>query len=406
MTQNIKKKVAWLYTHLLFWTGGTRFILEVAQRLQKNWDITVIVEKASPEIKEEFSRQGVEVKEIGFSTSTNLSYWLLFPWMLLVNEKRIKLATLDTDIIIAGIFPMNVIASRIGKPTIQNSWEPFAFFHDTRMISGFALSKRLLINMLALLYSRMDINATRKSDIITTLNHSTEEWIRKIYDREVVKTYMGVDTDFFRPVPVDLPAGKYEEKIVLHSTDYTLMKGTVFLIEALPLITRRIKNVKIIITHTSENQKERLNLLKLAEKLGVDRYIEFIGTVPYSKLPEYYSLAHLVAFTGHPESIGTTASLTVLEAMACETPVVRSIGCTEEVENGVSGILVDPRNKVSLAEAIIKILIDEELAKKMGREGRRRVSTLYNWNNTSRIFSDVILELIAAAKLDERSVIL
>lgn len=394
MTQNRKKKVAWLYTHLLFWTGGTRFILEVAQRLQKNWDITVIVEKTSPEIKDEFSRQGVEVNEIGFSTSTNLSYWLLFPWMLHINEKRIKLATLDTDIIIAGIFPMNVIASRIGKPTIQNSWEPFAFFYDTRMISGFTLSKRILINMLALAYSRMDINATRKSDIITTLNRSTEEWIRRIYDREVVKTYMGVDTDFFRPVPVDLPSGKYEERIVLHSTDYTLMKGTVFLIEALPLITRRVKNVKIIITNTAEDQKERLILLKLANRLGVDRNIEFVGTVPYSKLPEYYSRAHLVAFTGHPESIGTTASLTVLEAMACETPVVRSVGCSEEVENGVSGILVDPRDKVGLAEAIIKILLDEELAEKMGREGRRRVCTLYNWNNTSRIFSDVISKLI------------
>ena len=46
-----KKRVAWLYSHLLFWTGGTRFILEVTRRLQKNWDITVIVEKASAEIK-------------------------------------------------------------------------------------------------------------------------------------------------------------------------------------------------------------------------------------------------------------------------------------------------------------------------------------------------------------------
>ncbi len=399
MTQNRKKRVAWLYSHLLFWTGGTRFILEVTRRLQKNWDITVIVEKASAEIKKEFNKYGIEVKEIGFSTSTSLIYWLLFPLELLVDEKRIKIATLDTDIIIAGIFPMNVIASRLGKPFIQNCWEPFAFFYDTRMIRGFALSKRLLINMLALLYSRMDINGTRKSDIITTLNHSTEEWIKKIYGREGVKTYMGVDTDFFRPVPVNVPAGT-ADRIVLHSTDYTLLKGTVYLIEALPLIADRVKNVKIIITHTVENEKERMTLLKKANRLGVDRNIEFVGTVPYSKLPEYYSLADIVAFTGHPESVGTTASLTVLEAMACETPVVRSTGCREEVEDGVSGILVDPRDKVRLANAIVKILLDKELAEKMGREGRRRVCTLYNWNNTCKVFSDIITKLTGLGRGD------
>ena len=399
MSQNRKKRVAWLYSHLLFWTGGTRFILEVTRRLQKNWDITVIVEKASPEIKKEFNQYGIDVKEIGFSTSTSLYYWLLFPWMLLIDEKRIKTATLDTDIIIAGIFPMNVIASRLGKPFIQNCWEPFAFFYDTQMIKGFTLSKRILINMLALFYTHMDINGTRKSDLITTLNHSTEEWIKKIYGREGVKTYMGVDTDFFRPVPVNVPAGT-ADRIVLHSTDYTLLKGTVYLIEALPLIADRVKNVRIIITHTVENEKERTTLLKKANRLGVDRNIEFVGTVPYSKLPEYYSLADLVAFTGHPESVGTTASLTVLEAMACETPVVRSTGCTEEVEDGVSGILVDPRDKVRLADAITKILLDKELAEKMGREGRRRVCTLYNWDNTCKVFSDTITELTGEGRGD------
>ena len=143
-----------------------------------------------------------------------------------------------------------------------------------------------------------------------------------------------------------------------------------------------------------------MTLLKKANRLGVDRNIEFVGTVPYSKLPEYYSLADIVAFTGHPESVGTTASLTVLEAMACETPVVRSTGCREEVEDGVSGILVDLEDKVRLANAIVKILLDKELAEKMGREGRRRVCTLYNWNNTCKVFSDIITKLTGLGRGD------
>ncbi len=393
MRRERKIKVIWLYSHLLFWTGGTRFVLEVTKRLQTLWDVKVIVEKASPEIKREFKQYGVEVREIGVLTSTSLIYWLFFPVMFKVHGGRIRKATYDADIVISGMFPMNAIASLLDKPTIQNCWEPFAFFHDKEMINGFSLTKRMLIQILAILYTHLDMRGTQNSDVITTLNHSTEEWNRKIYGRGGVKTYMGVDAEFFRPVPV-LPSRKNGKKIILHSTDYTLMKGTKYLIEALPLVIDKVGNLKIIITHTVENKKQRENLFSRAKEIGVDKYMEFAGTVPFTKLPEYYSLADLVVFTGHPESIGTTASMTVLEAMACETPVVRSIGCTEEVEDGVSGVLVDPRDKVKLADAIIKILLNEDMARKMAKEGRRRACMVYNWDNTCKIFSDVIESLI------------
>ena len=393
MGQNKKKKIVWLYTHLLFWTGGTRFVLEVTKRLKGFYDICIIVEKASPEIKNECRQNGIEVREIGLLTSTSLIYWLIFPLMLKLHERRIRKEIMDADIVISGMFPMNVIATRLEKPTIQNCWEPFAFFYDEQMINGFSFSKRTLLRMLAVLYSRLDIAATRKSNVVTTLNYSTEEWVRRVYGRSGIKTYMGVDTDFFMPTSTSL-SKKKGKKVILHSTDYTLMKGTGYLIEALPLIVEKMVDVKVLITNTVENEKERTGILKRAEMLEVDKYIEFIGTVPYKKLPEYYSFADLVAFTGHPESIGTTASLSVLEAMACETPVVRSTGCDEEVEDGISGILVDPRNKVKLADAIIKILSDEDLAKKMGKEGRNRVLTIYNWDSVSRRFSEVISELI------------
>jgi len=399
VTANRKKSVTWLYSHLLFWTGGTRFILEVTRRLHQSFDVNIIVEKSSPEVKKEFNRYGIEVKEIGFSTSTSPFYWLFFPWMLRIDEKWIKRETENSDVIISGIFPMNVVASRLNKPTIQNCWEPFAFFYDTPMIKGFTLPKRLFIKIIAALYSHMDITGTGKSDVITTLNHATEEWLRKIYGRGGVKTYMGVDTDFFRPVTVTSHDKRWTgNKIIMHSTDYTRLKGTAYLIEAIPIVTRRVKDIKVIITHTVENKNERNRLLRRARELGVDKVIEFIGTLPYEKLPEYYSIADLVAFTGHPESVGTTASLTVLEAMACGTPVVRSIGCNEEVEDGVSGILVDPRDRVKLAGAITEILLDKTLAQRMGIEGRRRVSTLYNWDHTCKVFSDIITGLIEKRK--------
>lgn len=393
MGQRKKKKVVWLYTHFLFWTGGTRFVVEVTKRLQQSLDVKIIVEKASLDIKRECERNGTEIKEIGSLTSTSPIYWLFFPFMLWLYEKRIRKETDDADVVISGMFPMNSIATRLNKPTIQNCWEPFAFFYDNHFINGFPLPKRIFIRMLIVLYKHLDMNGIKNSDVITTLNRTTEDLIGKIYERDAIKTYMGVDTDFFRPVTI-IPSNGNKEKIIMHSTDYTMMKGTRFIIEALPLVKDKISEVKLIITHTANDPKERANLLNKARTLRVDKNIEFVGTVPYSKLPEYYSRADLVAFTGHPECLGPTASLTVLEAMACETPVVRSIASSEEVEDGVSGFLVDPRDKFRLAAVIVKLLSNKDLARKMGQEGRKRVLTMYNWENTSNIFSEVISGLL------------
>ena len=118
MGQNKKKKIVWLYSHFLFRTGGTRFILEVTKRLHKSWDVKIVVERASPEIINECKQHRTKITEIGSLTSTSPIYWLLFPLMLKIYEKRIRMETEDADVVISGIFPMNFIYLFINKTTI------------------------------------------------------------------------------------------------------------------------------------------------------------------------------------------------------------------------------------------------------------------------------------------------
>src|SRR3989304_3009621 len=162
-----KKKVVWLYSHLLYRTGGTRFILEVTRRLQKSWDVSIIVEKASPEIKNEFKQNGINISEIGYLTSISPIYWLFFPLMLRINENRIKKETNDADVIISGMFPMNFITTKLNKPTIQNCWEPYALFHDKHYINGFTLLQSLFIRIFAVLYKHKDMSSCTKTDIMS-----------------------------------------------------------------------------------------------------------------------------------------------------------------------------------------------------------------------------------------------
>ena len=71
----------------------------------------------------------------------------------------------------------------------------------------------------------------------------------------------------------------------------------------------------------------------------------------------------------------------VLEAMACAKPVVatRDGGPAEAIEDGQSGILVKYGSVREIGEAVIRVLQDNNLAREMGRRGRKTVLKDFTW---------------------------
>jgi len=76
----------------------------------------------------------------------------------------------------------------------------------------------------------------------------------------------------------------------------------------------------------------------------------------------------------------------LLEAMACERPVVatRAGGAPEVVEDGVTGILVEPGRPDQIADALDRLARDPELRSRMGRAGRSRVEQRFLAKETAR----------------------
>jgi glycosyltransferase involved in cell wall biosynthesis len=84
--------------------------------------------------------------------------------------------------------------------------------------------------------------------------------------------------------------------------------------------------------------------------------------------------------------------------MACELPVV---ACTagalpEVVGDDGAGILVPPRDARALAGAILRLLKDPELRRKMGKNARDRVLKLFTWEKAARQMVEVYQEAIDA----------
>jgi len=160
-------------------------------------------------------------------------------------------------------------------------------------------------------------------------------------------------------------------------------KGVDAVLRALPSILHAVPEVRYLIVGDGP---WRLQLQALARELGVAKHVLFVGAVEHDSpnLPRYYSACDLYVMPsrslpghGEVESFG----ISYLEAGACGKPVVagRGGGVGEAVEDKVTGLLVDPLDVNAIAQAIVKVLKDEELARRLGENGRKRAAKQPDW---------------------------
>jgi glycosyltransferase involved in cell wall biosynthesis len=112
-----------------------------------------------------------------------------------------------------------------------------------------------------------------------------------------------------------------------------------------------------------------------------DRVPDAVGFVPSSQLGSYYERAAVVACPSRREGYGVVAR----EAMAYGRPVVATAvgGLTDAVEDGVTGLLVPPRDTARLRAAIECLLADPDLRRSCGQAARDMASHEFSWHEAT-----------------------
>jgi glycosyltransferase involved in cell wall biosynthesis len=149
------------------------------------------------------------------------------------------------------------------------------------------------------------------------------------------------------------------------------MKGVEYFLDAAMVLAGRFPDVHFLVVGDGGSKPE---LEEHARRLGLERRIVFTGF--RSDVPDLLSEAAISVLP----SLSEGTSNTLLESMAAGIPVVatRVGGNPEVVEDGVSGLLVPPRDSAALAAATGRLLEDPDLALRLGRAGMRRVSELFS----------------------------
>ena len=187
----------------------------------------------------------------------------------------------------------------------------------------------------------------------------------------------GVDLDRFNPVgraDARRELGLNGEHVLLFVGRLDPLKGVDLLLQGAALLEER-RNVRIIVVGGDlEGDPEVPRLAAMASQLGLADRVRFEGAVPQERLPWYYSAADLLVAPSYYESFG----LTVLEAMACGTPVVaaRTGGLRGLVRDGETGYLVPWHCPEPFAQRMEVLLAHEGLREQMGQAGLLRAQDL------------------------------
>lgn len=138
---------------------------------------------------------------------------------------------------------------------------------------------------------------------------------------------------------------------------------------------------------------EESNLRGLANRLGVSGRVRFWGMVPNADLPDIYAAADVFAGPSVVAASGDTEGQGVvfLEAFAARLCVLAAAsgGIAEVVDDGITGILVPPRDPARLAAIMETLLTNRELREKLAENAFRKVTETYAWKKIASRFESL-----------------
>jgi glycosyltransferase involved in cell wall biosynthesis len=202
-------------------------------------------------------------------------------------------------------------------------------------------------------------------------------------------TAMGIDAAKAAVVPCGVDCGRFglaaepvrkrREHRVVAVGRLVPRKGFADLVEMLA----QCRDTELVIAGGPDRARlatdaEAQRLTGLARDLGVADRVLLTGRVGRNRMPALLRSADVVACVPWYEPFG----IVPLEAMACGVPVVATAvgGLTDTVVDGVTGVLVPPRQPAALAEAVRALLADPSRRALLGAAGRERVESRYTWD--------------------------
>jgi len=212
-------------------------------------------------------------------------------------------------------------------------------------------------------------------DLILAVSNNVATMLEEYLSRKGVTTpvlplYLGIDLSVFHPMP------EIEKKWdIAFLGRLEKMKSVDLFPEMLDLLKNDYPDLKMVMTGEGSLKDK---LLIDFDGAGVSHMVEYLGVVETVSVPKLINQSRIFIYPSREEPFG----LSIIEAMACEVPVVTTnvYGPNEIITDGIDGLAVNPDDVNALVKAIRTLLDDEQLRIQMGMRGRAIVQKRFDIN--------------------------
>jgi phosphatidyl-myo-inositol alpha-mannosyltransferase len=221
------------------------------------------------------------------------------------------------------------------------------------------------------------------------VSHSTTLMLNKYFSADWQIIPNGIDTDLFHP-DAPLPLGMERDvPTILFLGRFDPRNGLSTLIESFKLVKQSQREARLVVVGDGPLRDHYFRQAR-----GI-RDIQFVGAVLKGR-PSYYANSTVYACPTTKASFG----ITLLESMACETPVVCSdiLGFRDVVVDDREALMVPSGDRVAIADALIRVLEDPTLATRLGVTGRANALD-YSWANVTSQVLDVYQGVLGGARV-------
>jgi hypothetical protein len=227
------------------------------------------------------------------------------------------------------------------------------------------------------LSTRLLVSCLRGSHAVTANSSHTAMLVHSIsgIDAEVIPygATVRIDGQALTGDPGKVP-------LLLFSGRLIQRKGVHFLLRAMPLILAKHK-VHLVITGDGHYRDE---WEALSRELGISEAVEFAGFVTNERLSQLFRACTLYVHPAIYDDRGDTEGLGVvlIEALRNRKPVVASQvgGIVDVIKDGETGLLVPQKDPEALAEAVLRVLQDPALARRLGEQGYVYATKFFDWD--------------------------
>lgn len=314
----------------------------------------------------------------------NIWKWQKYILPLFVIKKLIKKINPDLLHLHTLYYPSSLGIYSNFKPLVVMPWNG-----DIIWKMGDSIYRRIFIKY-----------ALRKTDAILYNSLEMYKICRNMAQKKTkLCNYVGVDLNVFKPEinTDDLRNNlslKSQDKVILSARSLAEFYNIKIVLKAAAMVMNKKKNVKLISCWHSGEQNQIDELKDLVEQLEIKDNVIFYGKAPYEEMPRLYNLADALVSLSSYDS----CPMSMLEAMACGTPVVMGDlpQIREWITDGENGYIVPCVDDNAAAEAIMRVLFDKEKGSSFAEKNlalvRERADFDKNMENIEALYWELVAE--------------